>query len=103
MAQVHCLRAQLDEQQNNENRIDQLIDECRKEFTKLSEDQEACQSYPFCFSSAYGHNRIFLTSFTLALITYKDLKSIEDFKDKTVLAIKAPPQTRLEVPDPQEV
>ncbi|XP_065897940.1 transcription factor E2F2-like [Dysidea avara] len=43
-----------------------------------------------------------LTAFTLALITYKDLKSIDDFKDKTVLAIKAPPQTRLEVPDPQE-
>lgn len=53
---------------------------------------------------AYGwRNLISLTLFTLALITYKDLKSIEDFKDKTVLAIKAPPQTRLEVPDPQEV
>lgn len=52
---------------------------------------------------AYGHNLIFLTLLTLALITYRDLKSIEDFKDKTVLAIKAPPQTRLEVPDPQEV
>lgn len=44
----------------------------------------------------------FLNLLTLALITYKDLKSIEDFKDKTVLAIKAPPQTRLEVPDPQD-
>jgi len=55
------------------------------------------------FCSTYGHNLIFLTLFTLALITYRDLKSIEDFKDKTVLAIKAPPQTRLEVPDPQEV
>ena len=46
MAQVHCLRAQLDEYRNSENRIDQLIDECRKEFTRLSEDHEACQSYP---------------------------------------------------------
>lgn len=47
MAQIHCLRAQLDEQHNCENRIDQLIDECKREFTKLSEDHEACQSYPF--------------------------------------------------------
>ena len=47
MAQVHCLRAQLEEQRNSENRIDQLIDECKKEFTRLSEDHEACQSYPF--------------------------------------------------------
>ena len=47
MAQIHCLRAQLDEQRNSENRIDQLIDECKKEFTRLSEDHEACQSYPF--------------------------------------------------------
>lgn len=47
MAQIHCLRAQLDEHHNNENRIDQLIDECKREFTRLSEDHEACQSYPF--------------------------------------------------------
>lgn len=104
MAQVHRLRAQLDEHQDSENQIDQLIDECKKEFTRLSEDQEACQSYPFfLLCIIYGRPFYFLNLLTLALITYKDLKSIEDFKDKTVLAIKAPPQTRLEVPDPQDV
>ena len=40
---------------------------------------------------------------TLAYVTYQDIRSIRSFDEKTVVAIKAPPETRLEVPDPQEV
>ena len=47
MAQVHCLRAQLEEQQMGENQIDQLIEMCKKEFSKLSEENDSSQSYPF--------------------------------------------------------
>ncbi|XP_022088780.1 transcription factor E2F3-like [Acanthaster planci] len=38
-----------------------------------------------------------------AYVTYHDIRSIESFEDQTVIAIKAPPETRLEVPDPKEV
>ena len=36
-------------------------------------------------------------------VTYQDIRGITDFNDKTVIAIKAPPETKLEVPDPAEV
>ena len=39
----------------------------------------------------------------LAYVTYQDIRSVKSFEDHTVIAIKAPPETRLEVPDPKEV
>ncbi|KAI5642344.1 e2F transcription factor CC-MB domain-containing protein [Phthorimaea operculella] len=38
----------------------------------------------------------------LAYITYGDLRSIKDFRNQTVIPIKAPPDTRLSVPHPDE-
>ena len=44
-----------------------------------------------------------LTSYPTRLaVTYKDLRSIQEFDDKTILAIKAPPDTVLNC-DVQEV
>lgn len=40
---------------------------------------------------------------TLAYVTYQDIRSLSSLDDQTVIAIKAPPETRLEVPDPTEV
>lgn len=57
-----------------ENRIDQLIAIAENELCKLSNNQ-------------YGY------------ITYQDLKSIPKYKNKTVMAIKAPPNTQLSVPE----
>uniref|UniRef100_A0A4X2M200 E2F transcription factor 2 n=1 Tax=Vombatus ursinus TaxID=29139 RepID=A0A4X2M200_VOMUR len=39
---------------------------------------------------------------TLAYVTYQDIRAIGNFKDQTVIAVKAPPETRLEVPDLRE-
>ncbi|XP_061709340.1 transcription factor E2F2 isoform X2 [Cydia pomonella] len=38
----------------------------------------------------------------LAYITYADLRFIKDFRNQTVIPIKAPPDTRLSVPHPDE-
>lgn len=40
---------------------------------------------------------------TLAYVTYQDIRAVGSFKEQTVIAVKAPPQTRLEVPDRAEV
>lgn len=40
---------------------------------------------------------------TLAYVTYQDIRAVGNFKEQTVIAVKAPPQTRLEVPDRTEV
>ncbi|KAM7324116.1 hypothetical protein ACRRTK_016421 [Alexandromys fortis] len=39
---------------------------------------------------------------TLAYVTYQDIRAVGNFKEQTVIAVKAPPQTRLEVPDRAE-
>lgn len=44
-----------------------------------------------------------LTILTLAYVTYHDIRDANNFKNQTLIAIKAPPETRLEVPDPREV
>ena len=36
-------------------------------------------------------------------MTYQDIRAVSNFKEQTVIAVKAPPQTRLEVPDGSEV
>ncbi|KAH1177644.1 hypothetical protein KIL84_011346 [Mauremys mutica] len=43
-----------------------------------------------------------LTLITLAYVTYQDIRKINGLKDQTVIVVKAPPETRLEVPDPVE-
>lgn len=38
----------------------------------------------------------------LSYITHEDMRSLASFRDQSVMAIKAPPGTTLEVPDPDE-
>lgn len=40
---------------------------------------------------------------TLAYVTYQDLRAISSFQEQTVIAVKAPPETQLEVPDYSQV
>ncbi|ELW68753.1 Transcription factor E2F3 [Tupaia chinensis] len=46
--------------------------------------------------------KISLTIVTLAYVTYQDIRKTSGLKDQTVIVVKAPPETRLEVPDPIE-
>ena len=39
----------------------------------------------------------------LGYVTYQDIRGVSSFEEQTVIAIKAPPETRLEVPDPSQV
>lgn len=36
-------------------------------------------------------------------MTYQDLRKDRNLKDQTVIVVRAPSETKLEVPDPQEV
>lgn len=42
-------------------------------------------------------------NFTSAYVTYEDICQLAAFQDQTVIAIKAPEETKLEVPTPTEV
>ena len=65
-----------------ECRLDELIKNCTTQLRHMTEDKE--------------NNR-------LAYVTYHDIRKIKSFSGDTVIAIKAPAETRLEVPDPKEV
>ncbi|XP_071854165.1 transcription factor E2F3-like [Apostichopus japonicus] len=75
---LHSDVADLDLQ---ENRLDELIRNASLQLKMLTEDP--------------GNKRY-------AYVTYHDIRSIKSFEDQTVIAIKAPPETKLEVPDPRE-
>ncbi|NWW81686.1 E2F2 factor, partial [Climacteris rufus] len=50
----------------------------------------SCLQPPFSYT---------LSLSTLAYVTYQDLRAISSFQEQTVIAVKAPPETQLEVPD----
>lgn len=62
---------------DRENQLDQLISCAKNELCKLS-------------SNKYGY------------ITYQDLRSINKYKNNTVMAIKAPPNAKISVPEDQD-
>ncbi|XP_026719266.1 LOW QUALITY PROTEIN: transcription factor E2F2 [Athene cunicularia] len=77
-AKQQALRGELAELARTERTLDQLLQDCALQLRQLTDD-EANQR--------------------LAYVTYQDLRSISDFQEQTVIAVKAPPETQLEVPD----
>ncbi|XP_064597463.1 transcription factor E2F2-like [Liolophura sinensis] len=75
------LQRELSYLDNKENILDQLVEHSTKQLKHLTENQENSK---------------------LAYVTYQDIRSIQSFEEQTVIAIKAPPETRLEVPDPSQ-
>lgn len=71
-------------------------------------------SWPTCYlflCSASGvsgacvcHSAAFLNPFfTLAFVTHEDISRLQVFQEQTVMVVKAPEETKLEVPPPKEV
>lgn len=73
------LHTDLADLEAKENQLDDLIKNAELHLKLLNEDK----------SSAY--------------VTYQDLRSIKRFSNQTVMAIKAPPEAKLQVPHPSEV
>lgn len=64
-----------------EEALDDLIKDCAHQLFRLTDDR---------------------TNRRLAYVTYQDLHSIEDYQEQIVIAVKAPEETKLEVPAPSE-
>uniref|UniRef100_A0A8C5QT93 E2F transcription factor 6 n=1 Tax=Leptobrachium leishanense TaxID=445787 RepID=A0A8C5QT93_9ANUR len=62
-----------------EEALDDLIRDCANQLFQLTEDQ---------------------ANMKLAYVTYQDIHNIESYHDQIVLAVKAPEETKLEVPTP---
>ncbi|XP_064327571.1 transcription factor E2F2 isoform X2 [Phalacrocorax carbo] len=77
-AKQQALRGELAELARTERTLDQLVQDCALQLRQLADDEA---------------NR------RLAYVTYQDLRAISSFQEQTVIAVKAPPETQLEVPD----
>uniref|UniRef100_A0A8D2M4B8 E2F transcription factor CC-MB domain-containing protein n=1 Tax=Zonotrichia albicollis TaxID=44394 RepID=A0A8D2M4B8_ZONAL len=76
VAKQQVLHEELAELARTERMLDQLVQDC------------ALPSFSYTSSLS-----------TLAYVTYQDLRAISSFQEQTVIAVKAPPETQLEVPD----
>ncbi|NWI92298.1 E2F2 factor, partial [Pitta sordida] len=119
-ARQQVLRGELAELARMERMLEQLVQDCDLQLRQLV-DNEANQRYPWesreggeAFGLAspglggclegWGVGVLLVFSYTsslstLAYVTYQDLRAISSFQEQTVIAVKAPPETQLEVPD----
>ncbi|XP_041319142.1 transcription factor E2F2 [Pyrgilauda ruficollis] len=77
-AKRQVLRGELAELARTERMLDQLTQDCALQIQQLADNE---------------------TNQRLAYVTYRDLRAISSFQEQTVIAVKAPPETQLEVPD----
>ncbi|KFK29072.1 hypothetical protein AALP_AA7G085200 [Arabis alpina] len=80
--QIAKLKSEVECMQSEESRLDDLIRE-RQEALRSLEEDENCRRYMF--------------------MTEEDITSLPCFQNQTLLAIKAPTASYIEVPDPDEV
>ncbi|XP_055083826.1 transcription factor E2F3 [Periophthalmus magnuspinnatus] len=81
LTQRQILTAEVAALAEEEQRLEQLIQRCSLDMRHMSE-LPSNQKY--------------------AYVTYQDIKQIGSLKDQTVIVVKAPTDTKLEVPDPDE-
>ncbi|KAG2460670.1 E2F2 factor, partial [Polypterus senegalus] len=74
------LHKELRELERAEKSLDDMIQCSSSQLKEMTEDEHN-QRYPFSY------------------VTYHDIRSIKSLQDKTVIAIKAPSETKLEVPE----
>ncbi|XP_038252758.1 transcription factor E2F6 isoform X3 [Dermochelys coriacea] len=75
------LRDELSDLSTMEEALDELIKDCAHQLFELTDDKENTK---------------------LAYVTYQDIHSIKAFQEQIVMAIKAPEETKLEIPAPKE-
>ncbi|CAH2035958.1 unnamed protein product [Thlaspi arvense] len=80
--QIARLKLEVESMQSEESRLDELIRE-RQEALRSLEEDEYCRRYMF--------------------MTEEDITSLPRFQNQTLLAIKAPIASYIEVPDPDEM
>ncbi|XP_026989714.1 transcription factor E2F3 [Tachysurus fulvidraco] len=81
LGQLQTLSREMLALRDEEKRLDELIQACTFNVQQMTEEM---------------HNQKY------AYVTYQDIRRIKSLQDQTVIAVKAPTETKLEVPDPKE-
>ncbi|KAM4903275.1 transcription factor E2F6 [Sylvia borin] len=94
------LRDELSDLSAMEEALDELIKNCAHQIFELIDDKENAK-YPFnsCIILTHGFG---CTYSHISYVTYQDIRSIQAFQEQIVIAIKAPEETKLEIPVPKD-
>ncbi|NWH87039.1 E2F6 factor, partial [Aegithalos caudatus] len=99
------LKDELSDLSAMEEALDELIKNCSHQIFELTDDKENAK-YPFSsciiLTQGFGCMHSHICEYTLAYVTYQDIRSIQAFQEQIVIAIKAPEETKLEIPIPKE-
>ncbi|KFV77096.1 Transcription factor E2F6, partial [Dryobates pubescens] len=87
------LKDELSDLATMEEALDELIHDCAHQLFELTDDKENAK-YPF--------DSYFNMDLVATYVTYQDIRSIQAFQGQIVIAIKAPEETKLEIPIPKE-
>ncbi|NXY85307.1 E2F6 factor, partial [Alcedo cyanopectus] len=79
-----------------EEALDELIKDCAHQLFEVTDDKENAK-YPFN-SCVTFNNKVLAATY----VTYQDIRSIQAFQGQIVIAIKAPEETKLEIPIPTQ-
>ncbi|KFO31199.1 Transcription factor E2F6, partial [Fukomys damarensis] len=101
MPQQKQLQQELSDLSAMEDALDELIKDCAQQLFELTDDKEN-ERYPLNLSVPTLQPHLLLDDPTLAYVTYQDIHSIRAFHEQIVIAVKAPEETRLDVPAPRE-
>jgi transcription factor E2F3 len=71
-----------DDLKKEEEDLENMVDSIKNSFEKLTDDKSF---------NEYGY------------VTFEDIKALIAGEDKNLIAIKAPPGTSLEIPDPEQI
>lgn len=93
-SRVRQLKEELADLKAEEHRIGKLTEVAQNMLRVMSEDRQ-CKEYLFSVLT--------VCYCRMAFLTQKDIRGIPCFRDDTLLAMKAPFGSTLEVPDPDDV
>ncbi|KFO65262.1 Transcription factor E2F6, partial [Corvus brachyrhynchos] len=98
-AEQQNLKDELSDLSDMEEALDELIKDCAHQIFELTDDKENAK-YPFNSCITLTHH--FGCTYVSTYVTYQDIRSIQAFQEQIVIAIKAPEETKLEIPVPKE-
>ncbi|KAK1888834.1 Transcription factor E2F6 [Dissostichus eleginoides] len=92
------LQRELDSLKLVEDTLDSLIKSCAQQLFSMTDDLDNA-TYPF---RSLPKQEVFFNFCTSAYVTHEDVGRLAAFQQQTVIVVKAPEETKLEVPAPKE-
>ena len=92
-----------EEEEDDQDELSVRVRHLRRRLRALCDEDESLVGHLLTIQASLAALAEDSNNVSLAYVTYQDIRSIPSFNGHTVMAIRAPSGTRLEVPDPHDV